>query len=128
MASNGSGVNVRGTQREGHVRYEFDTLETIGALIARLRDERGISQLRLAERLCASAGLDTVTRHEVSRWEREQRIPSGFWLSWLAIALEVRLEVLERAAAAARRRRRRWPGDAAPNGTGHPGLYTRIAS
>jgi transcriptional regulator with XRE-family HTH domain len=78
----------------------------IGALIARVRDEQGISQLRLAERLCGCAGVSTVTRNEISRWERGERIPSGYWLSWLAVALEVPLADLERAAGAARRRRR----------------------
>jgi transcriptional regulator with XRE-family HTH domain len=67
-----------------------------------MRLEQGISQLRLAERLCASAGVSTVTRNEVSRWEREERIPSGYWLGWLAVALMVPLDRLERAAAAAR--------------------------
>ncbi len=81
-------------------------MESLGALVARLRAEQGISQLRLAERLCASAGLPTVTRHEVSRWEREDRVPSTFWLRWLAAVLEVPLPELERAAGAARRTRR----------------------
>jgi transcriptional regulator with XRE-family HTH domain len=80
--------------------------ETIGTMLARVRGEQGISQLRLAERLCGCAGVSTVTRHEVSRWEREERIPSGYWLSWLAVALDLSMSELERAAAAARRRRR----------------------
>jgi len=80
--------------------------ETIGALVARVRQEQGVTQLRLAERLCASSGQATVTRHEVSRWEREERIPSGYWLAWLAVALDVPLAELERAAGAARRSRR----------------------
>jgi transcriptional regulator with XRE-family HTH domain len=110
------------------VRYEFDSVETIGALMARLRDEQGISQLRLAERLCAAAGLATVTRHEVSRWEREQRIPSGFWLGWLAVALEVPLEMLERAARTSRRRRR-CLGGTPPDWTDNSAdAYSRIAS
>jgi transcriptional regulator with XRE-family HTH domain len=79
--------------------------ETIGVLLARVRGELGISQLRLAERLCASAGVSTVTRNEISRWEREERIPTGYWLGWLAATLDIPLDQLERAAAAARRRR-----------------------
>jgi transcriptional regulator with XRE-family HTH domain len=79
--------------------------ETIGALIARIRAENGVTQLRLAARLCAAAGVATVTRHEISRWEREERIPSGYWLGWLALTLDLPLEQLERAAAAARRER-----------------------
>jgi transcriptional regulator with XRE-family HTH domain len=109
------------------VRYEFDRPETIGTLMARVRGERGISQLRLAERLCVSAGLDTVTRHEVSRWEREERIPSGFWLAWLAMVLQVPLDELERAAAVARRRRQ-GRLNVPPNWTEHAaGVYVRVA-
>jgi transcriptional regulator with XRE-family HTH domain len=100
--------------------------ETIGALIARVRAEQGVTQLRLAARLCASAGVSTVTRHEVSRWEREERIPTGYWLSWLALALDTPLEALERAAATARRQRRhvaraRWRAIT-------DGVYRRVAS
>ena len=80
--------------------------ESLGALLARVRGEQGVTQLRLAARLCAASGQATVTRHEISRWEREDRIPSGYWLGWLAVVLDVPLEELERAAAAARRYRR----------------------
>lgn len=106
--------------------------ETIGVLMARVRADRGISQLRLAERVCAAAGHPTVTRHEISRWEREERIPSGFWLGWLAVALELPLERLERAAATARRRRRAQPIRPVvppPNWTElAAGVYVRVAS
>jgi transcriptional regulator with XRE-family HTH domain len=80
--------------------------ESIGALLARVRAEQGISQLRLAERLCAASAQPTITRHEVSRWEREERIPTDFWLRWLALVLQVPLPELERAAGRARRARR----------------------
>lgn len=83
--------------------------ETLGALLARVRGEQGISQLRLAERLCAASGQPTVTRHEVSRWEREERVPTGYWLGWLGAVLDVPLAELERAAGAARATRRRQP-------------------
>src|SRR4051812_10994434 len=76
--------------------------ESIGALLARVRLASGRSQLRLAELLCAASGIPTVTRHEISRWEREERIPSGHWLRWLAAVLDVPLTDLERAAALAR--------------------------
>jgi transcriptional regulator with XRE-family HTH domain len=104
--------------------------ESIGALLARVRVEHGISQLRLAERLCAASGLSTVTRSEVSRWEREERIPSGFWLGWLALVLDLPLRRLERATAVARHHRRRrsardprviWVEQSA-------GVYVRAAS
>lgn len=82
-----------------------DPPESIGTLLARARTSAGKSQLRLAELLCAASGSPTVTRHEVSRWEREQRLPSGYWLGWLAAVLDIPLDELERATAAARRRR-----------------------
>ena len=93
--------------------------DTIGPVIAQRRAELGISQLRLAERLCAAASLPTVTRHEVSRWERGERIPTGFWLGWLAVALDLPLERLERAAGGARRQR---------CGHGDAGGYARAAA
>ena len=108
-------------------RVRIDESESIGALLARVRAEQGVSQLRLAERLCASSGTPTVTRHEISRWEREERIPSGYWLGWLAVALDLPLTRLERAAALGRRRRHRpsipptWYEYAA-------GVYARVAS
>jgi hypothetical protein len=78
----------------------------------------------LAARLCAASGLATVTRHEVSRWEREERIPRGYWLAWLALVLDLPLERLERAAAVTRRcnppARRRWREVI-------PGVYERVA-
>jgi transcriptional regulator with XRE-family HTH domain len=89
--------------------YGWNEPETLGALVARVRQEQGVTQLRLAERLCAASGQATVTRHEVSRWEREERIPSGYWLGWLALALDIPLAELERAAGASRRRRRPGP-------------------
>ncbi|GIJ68665.1 helix-turn-helix transcriptional regulator [Virgisporangium ochraceum] len=76
--------------------------ESLGARLAQLRVARGRTQLRLAELLCAASGSATVTRHEVSRWEREQRVPSAYWLRWLAVVLEVPLAELELAAAFAR--------------------------
>ncbi len=112
---------------EGRMRYGYDAPETIGALIARVRGELGISQLRLAERLCASSGMPTVTRKEVSRWEREERIPSGYWLGWLAVSLERPLWQLERAVALARRRRNGRPVPP-PNWTEQAaGVYVRAS-
>ena len=95
--------------------------ESLGALLSRVRTAAGRSQLRIAELLCAASGSPTVTRHEVSRWERGERIPNGHWLRWLALVLEVPLDELERATAVARTHRA---------GTGGPapvvGLAARI--
>lgn len=85
----------------------MSSAEPIGALLAHARLNRGWSQLRLAGVLCGISGTTTITRHEVSRWEREERVPSGYWLGWLAVALDLPIGRLERAAATSRRRRGR---------------------
>ncbi|MDG4805343.1 helix-turn-helix transcriptional regulator [Micromonospora sp. WMMD1120] len=75
----------------------------LGPLLARCRLARGWSQRRTAAELCTAAGVPTLSRHEVSRWERGRRVPGGFWLGWLAAVLGVPLVVLAEAAAATRR-------------------------
>jgi transcriptional regulator with XRE-family HTH domain len=81
--------------------------ESLGPLIAARRRELGRSQERLAEELCAVSGRMTVTKNEVSRYEREERIPSADSLRHLALALALPLDTLERAAARARAQRRK---------------------
>ena len=56
-------------------------------------------------RWCAAAGVATVSRHEISRWERGERIPSPFWLGWLSEVLGIPIDQLERATARSRDRR-----------------------
>lgn len=77
--------------------------ESLGPLLAQLRTQRGWSQLRLAQQLCAAAGVPTVSRTEVSRWEREERVPGPFWFGWLAAVLEVPPDLLASARPARRR-------------------------
>ncbi|GAB2875913.1 helix-turn-helix domain-containing protein [Streptomyces mayteni] len=75
--------------------------QEFGAYLARLRRAGRRSQRQLAERLCALSGVTSLTRNEVSRWERGERIPDS-WLPFLAQAVGVPLDELERAAARAR--------------------------
>jgi hypothetical protein len=82
----------------------------LGPLLVALRRGRGWSQQFLADRLCDASGAPTVTRHEVSRWERQERVPGGFWLGWLATVLDTDPAALARAAGVVRRA---LPGDAA---------------
>jgi transcriptional regulator with XRE-family HTH domain len=81
--------------------------EPLGPLLARRRKALCKSQSRLADLLCGASGVPTVTRHEVSRWEREVRMPRPFWLHWLSVVLGLSLDELERAAAAGQQRRNR---------------------
>jgi transcriptional regulator with XRE-family HTH domain len=95
-------------------RQDFDPesgSESIGALLTRVRLASGRSQLRVAELLCAASGVPTLTRHEVSRWERQERIPSPRWLRWLSVVLDIPFDDLERAAGVARVRRGDLPAD-----------------
>jgi transcriptional regulator with XRE-family HTH domain len=98
--------------------------ELIGPLLARLRKGKGWSQLRLAEKLCDVSGSPTVTRHEVSRWERGDRVPGRIWLEALAVALEASLEELE-AAVSATRERIPGPGARPP---GRPWLWRPLVA
>jgi transcriptional regulator with XRE-family HTH domain len=92
--------------------------ESLGPLLARVRSARGWSQLRVAELLCAASGTPTLTRHEVSRWERGERIPSAYWQGWLALVLDIPTGTL---TAAARRARHASPVSM------HP-MWARLAS
>ena len=64
-----------------------------GRLIQQARDERGLSQSRLAEKVFVNA-------RTVSRWETERTRPSGESIKLLAIVLEIPIEDLEAAIAA----------------------------
>lgn len=79
---------------------ESERRQRFGAYLAQLR-RRTKSQRQLALTLCDSAGITSITRNEVSRWERGERIPD-LWLPFLAAALGAPLHELERAAAYAR--------------------------
>ncbi|MFF0576163.1 helix-turn-helix domain-containing protein [Streptosporangium saharense] len=64
-------------------------------LIRKLRLEHGWSQTGLADKLCEVSQHPTVTRSDISRWERGKRAPRPFWLRHLATVLEVPLTALE---------------------------------
>jgi transcriptional regulator with XRE-family HTH domain len=70
------------------------------ALLRHLRTQAGLSQAGLAERLREITGTYSVTRHDISRYERGRRKPQA-WLPALAVALGVDLAVLEAVAAPA---------------------------
>jgi transcriptional regulator with XRE-family HTH domain len=75
---------------------------TIGALIRDLRTALGMSQSRLASELCRVSGCCTVTREDISRYERGKRTPR-FWLPHLAVVLQIPLTTLEEAERMERR-------------------------
>jgi transcriptional regulator with XRE-family HTH domain len=73
-----------------------------GTTLAELRSRRGMSQIGLAAALCTASGSTTITRHEVSRWERGRRVPGAAWLGWLALVLDTSPAQLTDAAWASR--------------------------
>lgn len=95
-------------------------MERIGDRLARLRRLRGLTQVELARRLCDATGATTVTRHEVSRWERAERLPGEFWRGWLAVVLGVPWEHIDPAAADGR------SGAAPPAPDPEPGGHPRL--
>lgn len=89
-----------------------DRRRQFGAYLARLRQDARKSQRQLAAMLCAVSGTQSLTRNEVSRWERGERIPDS-WLPFIAEVLSIPLGELERAASYARRETDRPPFGAA---------------
>lgn len=84
-------------QTVGHHGYMHR--EALGPMVRRLRQSRGWSQQRLADALNDASGVPTLTRGDVSRWERGRRTPRH-WLPFLAVVLAVPREELEAATVA----------------------------
>ncbi|WP_234376955.1 helix-turn-helix transcriptional regulator [Streptomyces sp. TP-A0356] len=78
-----------------------DCRRQFGLYLARLRRHTGKSQRQLAALLCALSGTQSITRNEVSRWERGGRVPDT-WLPFLAAALATPETQLRQAVAYAR--------------------------
>jgi transcriptional regulator with XRE-family HTH domain len=75
----------------------------IGQIIRHVRERKALSQHELALRLRDVAANDghhpQTTRRTISRWERDSRIPQPAYRRWLAVALDLPLQTLNRAAA-----------------------------
>jgi transcriptional regulator with XRE-family HTH domain len=76
----------------------------IGQIIREVRERKALSQHELALRLRDVAANDgqhpQTTRRTISRWERDSRIPQPAYRRWLALALDLPVEMLSRAAGA----------------------------
>lgn len=82
----------------------------ISTMLPELRRGRGLTQYDLAAQLHAASGNVSITREEVSRWERGKRIPGPYWRAWLGRVLDTSQQELEQAAAMARNSRRNARG------------------
>ena len=70
----------------------------MGELIAARRRELGMSQSQLASAVCERAKRHSITRHEISRYERNLVVPGGLWLRHIAGVLGLDVRELLRAA------------------------------
>ncbi|MGW6932302.1 helix-turn-helix transcriptional regulator [Lentzea sp. NPDC054927] len=86
--------------------HEHQDVPPITALIPQARREQGLTQRELADLLCEISQNDSVTREEVSRWERGKRIPGPYWRAFLSTALDVPHAEVDKAAVVARETRR----------------------
>lgn len=103
----------------------------LGQLIATRRRELRRSQQDLADDICVVSGRATLTRHEISRYERERRIPTSASLAKLADVLQLPPSQLREAAnlTAWRRRLAAHAGDSLdpiPGYLIHPGHDTPL--
>ena len=79
---------------------------SFGELIARRRRRFGLSQRDLAESVCTVTGRATMTRHEMSRYERGGRLPHREVLAAIAACLDVPLAGLWQRVAQQRAQQR----------------------
>ncbi|CAM5578204.1 hypothetical protein SALBM217S_00644 [Streptomyces griseoloalbus] len=81
-------------------------------LLLRLRQDAGRTQEEQAEAINAVSGRDTMTRREISRYEKFENIPTDHTIGHIAAACGVPFEELQRKAKAARARKRKGHADA----------------
>lgn len=77
----------------------------LGELLRSRRYELGYSQRDLASLVCMVSGRPTITRNEISRYERETRIPTRTTVAELAEALQLPALWLHQASGCTRLRR-----------------------
>ncbi len=92
--------------KAAHQAHEHQDPPPITALIPQARREQGLTQRELADLLCEISQNDSLTREEVSRWERGKRIPGPYWRAWISAVLDVPQSEVNRAAMIERECRR----------------------
>jgi hypothetical protein len=76
---------------------------SVGVLIKQQRDLLNLTPEEIADQMMAIMNRDTLTRHDVWRWQEDEVTPR-YWLPALAQVLQIDVEVLRSAA-----RRQRAP-------------------
>ncbi|WP_205855766.1 helix-turn-helix domain-containing protein [Phytoactinopolyspora endophytica] len=80
--------------------------EPVGVMIRRVRILLGYSQYEIADLLVEISGNWSLTREEVSRWERGKRIPGPYWRGWISEVLRLPRGDVDAAAHIARNARK----------------------
>ena len=81
---------------------------SVGALIRQQRDLLNLTLEEIADQMMAIMNRDTLTRHDVWRWQEDEVTPR-YWLPALAQVLQIDVEVLRTAA-----RKRQVPQEPGP--------------
>lgn len=79
--------------------------EDVGGLVRRVRRRQGLNRSRLSDRVERISGDHTMSPERLRRWETGREVPDRYWRGWLATALGVPRDGLDRAAAVTRGRR-----------------------
>lgn len=79
--------------------------DEVAGLVRRMRRRQGLSRSRLSDRVVRVSGDHTMNPERLRRWEVGKEVPDGYWRGWLAAALGVPRDGLDRAAAVTRGRR-----------------------
>jgi putative transcriptional regulator len=80
--------------------------KSLCSMLRELRNRQGLSQYDLAGQLIDASGNYSITREDISRWERGKRIPGPYWRKWLCTVFDLPQQDVDLAAAVARRTRR----------------------
>lgn len=85
---------------------EVSSGDEVGELVRRLRRRQGLSRQRLSDRVRRVSGDPAVNPDRLRQWELGKDVPDGYWRGWLALALGVPQDLVDRAAVLADDRRR----------------------
>lgn len=78
----------------------------LGELVRRLRRRQRMSRLRLSDRVLRVSSDPAMNPDRLRHWEVGKAVPDRYWRGWLALALGIPREVLDRAAVITASRRR----------------------
>lgn len=101
-----TGQKVSDVPRQTARKEVGEPPESLCSMLRELRSRHGLSQYDLAGQLNDASGNSSITREDISRWERGKRIPGPYWRKWLCAVLDLPQQDVDLAAAVARRTRR----------------------